>query len=440
MLINFSFENWKSFRNKTDFSMVAGRESQHKERLAGLPNVSKPKILPISAVYGGNASGKSNFITAIEFCKNMVCNNRNPKQLIPVSPFQLSSGNAETPSRFYLNILGRNDSIYEYRFTVTREKVLDESLVLCDLKKNEKDVCLYSRKEDKMEFHNQLSALYSNERLNFVFQGTQDNQLFLANAISQKVDVHHFTTVYRWFAEDLMILTPDSKSRFYPSKTKKGRQICSILSQLDTGIVDFGETETSLEELRFPDGVLEMIRNELQVKRVPSLHVGPNLSFRLDNNELKATLLEPVHQDEGGNHMKFSFEDESDGTLRIVDLLPMFIDIASSDSRSVFIVDEIDRSLHTHMIESLVKAFLASCTDQKRSQMVFTTHNVMLMDQDIFRRDEIWVTERQKGGESRLYSFAEFKEVRNDKKIAKSYLLGRMGGMPAISFSGFSEY
>jgi len=137
-----------------------------------------------------------------------------------------------------------------------------------------------------------------------------------------------------------------------------------------------------------------------------------------------------------GSPVHFLLNEESDGTQRAFDLVPMFVEIASQNSRRVFIIDEIDRSLHTLMILSLVKAYLASCNESNRAQLVFTTHNVMLMDQDIFRRDEIWVAERQNQGQSKLYSFAEFKEVRSDTQIRKSYLQGRMGGIPKILLHG----
>ncbi len=133
-----------------------------------------------------------------------------------------------------------------------------------------------------------------------------------------------------------------------------------------------------------------------------------------------------------GTEAKFEMRQESDGSQRIIDLLPEFLDISASGSKKVYVIDELDRSLHTHLTRRLIQGYLSSCSAKSRAQLLMTTHDVLLMDQQLLRRDEMWVAERNTDGISSLFSFSEFKDVRYDKDIRKSYLQGRLGGIPRI--------
>ena len=123
---------------------------------------------------------------------------------------------------------------------------------------------------------------------------------------------------------------------------------------------------------------------------------------------------------------------ESDGSQRVIDLLPTFLELSAAQSKKVYVIDEVDRSLHTLLIRRLLEDYLSKCSHNSRSQLLFTTHNVLLMDQDLLRRDEMWIAERNAEGISSLLSFSEYKDVRYDKDIRKSYLQGRLGGVPRI--------
>lgn len=123
---------------------------------------------------------------------------------------------------------------------------------------------------------------------------------------------------------------------------------------------------------------------------------------------------------------------ESDGSQRVIDILPAFLEMSATNSKKVYVIDEVDRSLHTLLIRPLIEKYLLKCSSDSRAQLLFTTHNVLLMDQDLLRRDEMWVAERNSKGVSNLLSFSEYKDVRYDKDIRKSYLQGRLGGIPRI--------
>jgi uncharacterized protein len=138
------------------------------------------------------------------------------------------------------------------------------------------------------------------------------------------------------------------------------------------------------------------------------------------------------HPKADGTEVKFEIRQESDGSQRVIDLLPAFLELSSQTAGKVFIIDEVDRSLHTLLTRRLLDAYLASCSTETRTQLLFTTHDVLLMDQQLLRRDEMWVAERDANGASSLLSISEYKDVRYDKDIRKSYLQGRLGGVPRI--------
>ena len=151
------------------------------------------------------------------------------------------------------------------------------------------------------------------------------------------------------------------------------------------------------------------------------------------DGELIAKRLVAFHPKSDGTEVRFEIHQESEGSQRVIDLLPAFLELSAQTLQKVYVIDEIDRSLHPLLIRQLLEEYLSNCSRETRSQLLLTTHNVMLMDQQLLRRDEMWVTERDGAGVSSLFSFSEYKDVRYDKDIRKSYLQGRMGGIPRIS-------
>ena len=138
------------------------------------------------------------------------------------------------------------------------------------------------------------------------------------------------------------------------------------------------------------------------------------------------------HLKSDGTEAKFEMRQESDGSRRVIDLLPAFLQLSETTAPKVFVIDELDRSLHTILTRRLIEVYLANCSPKTRSQLLLTTHDVLLMDQDIFRRDEMWVVEHDRSGASTLMSFSDYKDIRHDKDVRKSYLQGRLGGIPRI--------
>jgi hypothetical protein len=429
MIVRFSVENWMSFRDRVSFEMAATRERQHRSRV---PKLDKYRlgILPIAAIYGGNASGKTNLFKALNFAKFLVTKGIHPESLIPVEPFRLESDCSEKPSRFSFELLIA-DTIYEFSFALTRKSILEEKLVNIT---SAGEKVLYDRRNGSITFD---ASLKKDPFVNFVFKGTRDNQLFLTNSVSQKVDT--FRPVYDWFRDTLDLVAPDSRFEPFEQFLDEGHMLFApmneMLLQLDTGIVHLGGEEIPFENIPVPKPVQLKLQEDIKEGMTMRLLTGPgNERFVVTrrNGELLAKKLITFHPNLDGTKSKFEMSQESDGSQRVIDLLPAFLMISAAKSRKVFVIDEVDRSLHTLLTKRLLEMYLSSCSAESRAQLLFTTHNVLLMDQRLVRRDEMWVAERNADGVSSLFSFSEYKDVRYDKDIRKSYLQGRLGGVPRI--------
>lgn len=432
MIVSFSIENWMSFRGPVTFSMAASLEKQHAARI---PRVKKysARILPIAAIYGGNASGKTNFFKALRFVQNLVVRGVQPDGMIPVEPFRLDTTVNERPSRFSLELL-INETIFEFSFSATRKAIVEEKLVEI-LSTREK--VLYHRADGKVVFDDSLSK---DMFLEFAFTGTRDNQLFLTNTVSQKGEL--FRPVYDWFKDTLELVAPDSRfapfEQFLDESSALYATMNELLPLLDTGISHLGSEDIPFDQISLPDSLRTKIEED--VSDGESVHLlRESLNDRYvitrKDGELFAKKLITFHPNEAGSRVKFDMRNESDGSQRVIDLLPSFLMLSEKASHRVIVIDEVDRSLHSLLTRRLLETFLASCSPESRSQLLITTHDVLLMDQKLLRRDEMWVMERESSGSTNLFSIGDFKEVRNDKDIRKSYLQGRLGGIPRLLVS-----
>jgi len=428
MLISFSVENWASFREQTAFTMIASREKQHKERLPFMPKHSL-RLLPIAAIYGGNASGKTNLFKALKFVKDLIVKGTQPESLIHVDQFILDKKFASIPTHFSFDLL-IDDAIYSFGFSLNNKEILEEKLIKIS---GRSEKTLYYRKNGNMEFNEQLN---DNDFLRFAFKGTRDNQLFLTNAISQNIKT--FKNIYDWFNKNLILISPDSSFGPFEMFLDEGntihKKINDILPALDIGISQLGSEEIKFENLPVPDFVKKEIQDNLKEGMAAKI-VNENddrFVIMLKSDNLTAKKLVTYHKRADGSKIKFELNQEADGSKRMIDLLPAFIEISNHRSEKIFVIDELDRSLHTLLTRSLLEIFLDRCSSESRAQLIFTTHDVLLMDQKLLRRDEMWIAERDTSGASTLTSFSEYKDVRKDRDIRKSYLQGRMGGIPKL--------
>lgn len=432
MIIRFSVENWMSFRDQATFSMIASRERQHGARVPKLGKY-QTRVLPIAAIYGGNASGKTNFFKALHFAKTLVVRGTRLDSLIPVETFLLDDERANHPSRFAFELL-IDETLYDFSFAVTRKEVLEERLVVIT---STSEKILYERRDGEINLD---ASLAKDSFLQFAFRGTRDNQLFLTNSVSQKVD--NFRPIHGWFKDTLKLVSPDSQSnpfeQFLDEEDPLYTTMNEMLQRLDTGIIYLDSEKIPFENIPFPDSFPLIEFQEMMEGDMTFEFESRDGRFAITrkDGELIAKKLVSFHPKSDGTEAKFEIFQESDGSQRVINLLPAFLSLSEQTSPKVLVIDEIDRSLHTLLIRQLLEAYLASCSTETRTQLLLTTHDVMLMDQQLLRRDEMWVAERDNSGASSLFSFSEYKDVRYDKDLRKSYLQGRLGGIPRILSGG----
>jgi AAA15 family ATPase/GTPase len=244
----------------------------------------------------------------------------------------------------------------------------------------------------------------------------------------------------RWFRDHLMIIWPDALYSPLVLRAHQDRSFTEFLSAFlriaDTGIqsINLGSTDADRVFLALPEEARKSLLESLDRNPDHSLAFGDKNSFftlhREGDHSVKLLTLKMTHKTARGNEVAFDAVDESDGTHRMMHLAPALFDLRTADR--VYVIDELDRSMHPLICRLFVQAFLRSIeSGESQGQIILTTHETSLLDLDILRRDEIWFAEKDEECSSRLTSLAEFK-VRKDLSIDKGYINGRFGAIPFL--------
>jgi AAA15 family ATPase/GTPase len=427
MFIRFTVQNFRSFYTEQTLNLVASSDSHHKGHAYKLPQ-SNISVLRASALYGANGSGKSNLIKAIRFSRRLILKGTPPDEDIAISPYKLHPKSENEPSKFEYVIFCA-EKIYTYGFVIDKKRVHEEWLFVDEKK------CLFERttnaeNKNQIEFN---KAIFKGEGLNihrFIAEGARANQLVLCEFRSKNENVLHpsIVSVLHWFAKSLDIITPDSVFNELATMVQNDGPFAAFastfLQDVGTGVKKVStEVSTASMDNKNPNKILNQFTSGRNVDITDS--DGSNMK----NNSGKVVLkkIKSSHTRSDGEDIVFDMKDESAGTQRLLHLLPALYTL--KQGASVFIIDEIESSMHALLSKKIVEFFLEHCGNTP-SQLIFTTHETNLLDLDLLRRDEIWFTEK-KDGESHIYSLADFK-VRDDLRIEKGYLHGRFGGIPIM--------
>lgn len=435
MLVNFSVRNWRTIGEEITLSMQATREQQHGERLTKI-NKFGIRLLPSALLFGANASGKTSLIQAFDFMRSFVIK-WDPMYLAQnYEPNRVIAGMAEEVGMFKVELY-LEDLLFTYQFKCTNNEVIEERLVQSN---SSSDYILFDRQGGRCTFNETIYSESERNRYQIIFQGTDQARLLLNNLNEQKVTT--FKTVYNWFKYGLQIIYPDS---YYSRETMlNSEEILELfnvlLPHVDTGIKKVEKQDISQAEAGLTDKALEELLGKFQFGEGESVVVEGVHNFTLieadDIKKPRFYKLMTVHQ-RGDEEIRFSMTDESQGTKRLLDLIPALCQ-RSKTNHVTYVIDEINRSLHPNLTSHLFRSFHSGCGGGCQDQVIATTHDLLLMRQDLFRRDEMWFLERSNRG-SRLVSFAEFLETKKDKDLLRSYLAGRMGGLPDLIESSFCK-
>ena len=430
MLAALTIENWLSFNGRETFDLTASKERTNSETLAKLPAMyGTKKILPLAAIYGANASGKTNLIEALEFMQYLVVNGTSVDRSIPVIPYRLSPECKYKPSLFEVELL-IEDRLYVYGFSITRERVVEEHLSIRRTRGLEP---IFTRNGTAFNF----GTHFNTPRNNFIAEGTRDNQLFLHNAISQNAD--EFRPVYDWFDDQLEVVGIEAQYGAFCMMLLRDDFkdfINARLKRYGTGISELYFQDVQKESLNVPSDFLEdclagMAKDGAKYAQLQTnAPNGPEIFIiNAEYDEPRFQKVQLAHTDSDGNTVLFDFAQESSGTQRLVKLLPLFFMLATNDDKT-YVVDELDRSFHTALTFDLIKQFLVGCDATTRKQLIFTTHDLLLMQNKDIRRDEQWVAENYNGVGTKLVCIGSHKGVRVDTSLLTAYQNGVFGGYP----------
>ncbi len=441
MLISFSVENFMSYKDRQTFSMIAGKQTRHGGHII---EVKGKRLLKGSFFFGANAAGKSNLFSAIKFAQNIVTNGLR-KNVLTNKYFRIDKEYANKPGVFQFDIYS-NGHFYSYGFAISYANAIveEEWLFQCD----SSEIAVFERSVEngkttiRTDFH--FSSEDERQKFNVFSDNVPDDKLFLSEIAERKLteqdDFIAYKNVRTWI-NNLMILTPNSR---YVNKAKmlsEGEQaesLVELLRDFDTGIesitlkkekvknvLDFLPEEVREALIQDIEQAFNDIDNEKKVKEVSVGIDGRSIRFKKEDNQIVASQLMMSH---GNSDDLFQLADESDGTQRLFDLIPIYQ--AGKRYRVIFI-DELDRSFHTKLVVKYIEQFYQT-TCGVESQLIASVHDSNVMDLSLLRQDEIWFVERQPDHSSKIYSLNKF-QARFDKKVAKDYLLGRYGAIPCFS-------
>ena len=401
MLIRFSFKNFKSFKNENCLDMEATSLKEHEYNVAKTEN---GEYLKVSAIYGANASGKTNVLQAFDYMKKRILVSDDSKKNSPIDEETIYSFMINNdPIALEVEILAKNNKIYKYGFEVLKDTIISEWLFE---KRVNKFYAIFERENNNVSMKpNKISGLVN----------IDEKTLFLN--IYSKIDRNNedFSNVYDWFVNSMYLdLGNPNFERFINNRVSLKilsdenykKELLKFIKTFDSGIEGIRTTPDSIEAVKNNNGIID----------IEVLHRG-------ENGEIKA----------------LPFYLESNGTRKMFHLFDFFMDALKNGM--VLFVDELDAKLHPLLTRYIINLFHNSQTNIGNGQLIYSTHDTVNLNKETFRRDEIWFAEKDKDGISEIYALSDYileddknagKKVRNDATYNKDYLTGRYGAIPVL--------
>ena len=407
MLLEFSCSNHRSIRDEVLFSTIAGTDKTHPENIE---KVAEVEVLKSSVIYGANGSGKSNFIDAISFVKNLVSNsiNHQPGQGILQMPHKLDGYERKSDYKIQFIVDGIR---YAFGFSLRNMLVVEEYLYYFP---NGRQTKIFER--DGEEYS---AGRNFRNRFNSCKDVLKPNRLMLSCAANFS-SVDEVTAAYRFFNDELVIYNSGNQENWMNyslhqinTNEKVKATVLKFLDALGTGIKDI---------------YVDIKKEDLDVSHLP-----PFLS-----DEFKKILLQEKIDAISAKVLYEGFEtdlisEESTGIKKLFGILCPFIDIIANGK--VLVCDELESNLHESLLFGLVKQFV-NTRGSKPAQLIFTTHETGLLNLDLFRRDQIWFTENKSADRSTdLFSLTEIRNVRKDENFGKGYIAGKYGAIPMLNLN-----
>lgn len=416
MLLEFSVGNYLSFKDTKTFSMISAQIKEHEDENVFF--INKLKLLKSAVLYGANASGKSNLLKAMNFMRRFVFNSSKETQAtetIKVNNFKLSTKTEKKPSFFEIIFIHEGNK-YRYGFEVDKNRVYSEWLFFVPSRQESK---LFIRNNDDIE----IGTTYFKEGKGLENK-TRPNALFLSVVAQFNGEIAK--KILEWFKKFKIISGISDKHYFgftldQLENTEFKNKFLKYLKIADLDIIDVDIERIKVDLLDLPEN-LKQLTKEKDIAIIERI-LMTTLHQKYNNKK------QPISIE------KFDFEeDESEGTKKYFGLLGPIID--TLENGSILVVDELDTRLHPFITRFIVELFNSKFSNKKNAQLIFATHDTNLLTNKLFRRDQIWFTEKNKYGITDLYSLVEYKEadkkIRKDAYFEKDYMLGKYGAIPFI--------
>ena len=416
MLVNFRVENFKSFKDFTEFSMEATKLKNLRE--SNTFDINTISLLNCAVIYGANASGKSSLLDAMNMMKAIVKNSisiENTKKYIHQS-FLLNSETENKESFFEIEFI-IDEIIYRYGFEIAiNATILKEWLFQKKIKAKARESRLFERERQEITFGTSFKEARGLD------DKTRENALFLSVLAQFNGEVS--TNILAWFNQFNIISNIESKEFEHYSFDKLEDEafkdkIVTLIKSADIGIYDISKQKILFDDLTVKIDVLP-----------------ENLIKELKENGLASVETKHIQYDENNSFKQlksFELSFESDGTQKLLALSAPIIETLLKGE--ILVIDELDNSLHTELVNAIIALFHSKETNPNNAQLIFTTHDTNLLNQEIFRRDQIWFTQKDIYGVSELYSLIEYGrgKIRDDLVLEKNYLEGKFGAVPYIN-------
>ncbi|KLO23093.1 hypothetical protein X275_03900 [Marinitoga sp. 1197] len=403
MLVDFSFYNFKSFAKKTEFSMIAdNKESKNSFK------TEKFRLLKTAAIYGPNAGGKSNLLKAFKFYIYLILNSAIFGFEIPDERFKLSEKLVNEPMIFEGRFIIDN-VYYRYGFSIKDSKIESEWLYH---RPKGREAKIFER--DWQEFKR---GKFSEGK--GVEEKTKENTLFLSSLAQWNSQIA--TKIVEFF-KNINFISPDFPPGVTLDLIEKGiidkEEFLNILKNADIGINDFKNERIALKideesSLSSRDiGIISIKDKKFYLNKLVTYHPF----FDDEDNYIK--------------NVEFNFlKEESDGTKKYFNILGPVL--ATLKNGTVLFIDELDTRIHPLLLRTIIELFHSE-KNKKNAQLIFTTHNTIILDSELFSRDQIWFVSKDKYGKSELYSLLEIKGVRKNANFEREYLNGKYGAIPYL--------
>ena len=426
MILQFSIKNYKTFKEKAVLSLIASnydKETRENENIYYNEEFGL-RLLKSAVIYGANASGKSKLLDAFAFMREYVINSSKESQKgdkIDVDPFRLNSETEKESSEFEI-IFVYKKILYRYGFEVTKKRVISEWLFY---KPKTKEIELFYRDNNNFDTH---SRSFSKGKTIIKEGLVRDNALLLSVA-AQFNDTTSIKVV-DWFKrlKTLSGLNESDYQNYTMSKTEDPIhkvKILNLLKAADLGIKDINLQKLDIDKLPkdLPKNLKEKILKEIHEENAKYVSDVLTMHKKYDSN---GNLI---------NNVNFSLHnDESSGTRKFFALTGPILDVI--ENGYTLVIDELDSKLHPNLVCSIVSLFNSKELNTKNAQLIFNTHDTNLLSTGLFRRDQIWFTDKNKYGEAKLYSLADFKsdEVKKNEPFEENYIRGKYGAVPFLGF------